>query len=317
MKWIVAAALAALIVERHVPAADACGIKLIIKTSTPRKSVARSSNPSHLLLLGTPPHRLERELSAAGHDVEVAPNVSGAKRTTYAVVVVDPKEADESRAKFPGSVVIVRSGDVSADLVAVEGQVARKPVRADEPRQVVDASSGRKPVAAGPAATHPVIAAREPGDAATPVEDRPPAPAIAATAARPAVEPATKPAPPPATKPATPAPAPVAAKVGAISEDVYFGVGSAAFRKASLARAVRWLTERPTVQVVIEGYADPTGSHEANLALGQTRAESVRDYLVSQGVDASRLDVISYGDTRLKYGRSDARNRRVAIQPKK
>ncbi|MBC7975954.1 MAG: hypothetical protein H7138_13365, partial [Myxococcales bacterium] len=132
-----------------MPPADACGIKLVIKTSTPRKSVARSSNPSHLLLLGTPPHRLERELSAAGHDVEVAPNLGAAKRSSYAVVVADPKEADESRSKFPGAVVLVRSGDVGADIVAVEGQVARKPVRTDESRQVVAARSGRRPVAAG------------------------------------------------------------------------------------------------------------------------------------------------------------------------
>src|SRR5882757_9143059 len=101
MKWKLAGVLAVLAFEANVPPADACGIKLVIKTATPHKAIARSSNPSHLLLLGTPPHRLERELSAAGHDVEVAPNVSGAKRTSYAVVVVDPKEADESRAKFP------------------------------------------------------------------------------------------------------------------------------------------------------------------------------------------------------------------------
>lgn len=314
MKWIVTGVLAALVLGPHVPPADACGIKLVIKTSTPRKSIARSSNPSHLLLLGTPPHRLERELSAAGHDVEVAPNVGGAKRTSYAVVIVDPKEADESRAKFPGSIVIVRSGDVSADLVAVEGQVARKPLRTEEARQVVGASSGRRPVAAGPAASHPVIAAREPGTA-TPVEDRAPTPAIAATASPPPVEQgAVRPAKPAAS----PAPGTALGKEVSISQDdVYFGVGSAAIgRKLALARAARWLTERPNVQVVIEGYADPTGSHEKNLALGQVRAESVRDYLVSAGIEASRLAVISYGDTRLKYGRSDPRNRRVAIQPK-
>jgi outer membrane protein OmpA-like peptidoglycan-associated protein len=302
MKWILAGVVAALVLDLHVPPADACGIKLIIKTSTPRKSIARSSNPSHLLLLGTPPHRLERELSAAGHDVEVAPNLGGAKRTSYAVVVADPKEVDESRAKFPGSVVIVRSGDVTVDLVAVERQIARKPVRGEEPRQVVDASSGRRPVAAGPPDRHPIIAARDPAAVASPVEDR--GPAVAATVQAPAVEQV-------AARPARPA-------AGSITrDDVYFGVGSAAIgRKVALERAARWLTERPETHVVIEGYADPTGSHEKNLALGQTRAESVRDYLVSAGIDASRMEVISYGDTRLKYGRADPRNRRVAIQPK-
>ncbi len=311
MKWTLAGILAALVVEMHVPPADACGIKLVIKTSTPRKSVARSSNPSHLLLLGTPPHRLERELSAAGHDVEVAPNLAAAKRSSYAVVVADPKEADESRAKFPGAVVLVRSGDVAADIVAVEGQVARKPVRTDESRQVVAARSGRRPVAAGPSEAPAIVAAKEPGPSpAPPVEDRVPAPAVAATVQPPPVERAAP------VKPAKPAP--VARPVAVAREEVYFGRGSAAIgRKVALDRAARWLTSSADLHVVIEGHADPTGTPEGNLRLSQVRAESVRDYLVSAGIDASRLEVIPYGDTRLKYGRADARNRRVAIEPKK
>jgi peptidoglycan-associated lipoprotein len=88
-------------------------------------------------------------------------------------------------------------------------------------------------------------------------------------------------------------------------------------RHAALDRAVRWLTEHGDVQVVLEGHADPTGTHEGNLALGQSRAESVRDYLAAAGIDQARMEVISYGDTRLKYGQTDPRNRRVAIVPKK
>jgi OmpA-OmpF porin, OOP family len=68
--------------------------------------------------------------------------------------------------------------------------------------------------------------------------------------------------------------------------------------------------------VVIEGHADPAGTPQDNMALAQMRAESVRDYLVSAGVDQSRLEVVSYGDTRLKYGRTDGRNRRVSIVTK-
>jgi hypothetical protein len=98
MKWYFAGVLAVFLVDVHAVPADACGIKLVIKTQTPRKAVARSSNPSHLLLLGTPPHRLERELSAAGHDVEVEPTVAAAKLSSYAVVVVDAKQVDDARA---------------------------------------------------------------------------------------------------------------------------------------------------------------------------------------------------------------------------
>jgi peptidoglycan-associated lipoprotein len=76
---------------------------------------------------------------------------------------------------------------------------------------------------------------------------------------------------------------------------------------------VSWLTNSKDVHVIIEGHADPSGSHEGNMALGQKRAESVHDYLVSAGIDESRLEVISYGDTHLRYGRTDGRNRRAAI----
>jgi peptidoglycan-associated lipoprotein len=94
---------------------------------------------------------------------------------------------------------------------------------------------------------------------------------------------------------------------------VYFSLGSFKSDPRALARAVRWLTNNKDVQVTIEGHADPSGSHEGNMALGQKRAESVRDYLVSAGIEESRLEVISYGDTRLRYGRTDGRNRRAAV----
>ena len=112
-----------------------------------------------------------------------------------------------------------------------------------------------------------------------------------------------------------PKPPKTVAKASAGPNEVYVGynlekIGGAA--SASLAKTVRGLKDNPDVHVVIEGHADPTGTPEANLALAEKRAEWVRDYLVSAGIDASRLEVISYGDTRLKYGRSDSRNRRVA-----
>jgi peptidoglycan-associated lipoprotein len=68
--------------------------------------------------------------------------------------------------------------------------------------------------------------------------------------------------------------------------------------------------------VIVEGHADPTGNPDDNLALAQQRAELVRDQLVSAGIDGSRIEVISYGDTRLKYGRADGRNRRAAVVAK-
>ena len=104
------------------------------------------------------------------------------------------------------------------------------------------------------------------------------------------------------------------AKVNSVHDEVYFALGSFKLdNPAFLAKAVRWLKENNDVTVVIEGHADPTGTHEGNQVLGQRRAEWVRDHLVSAGIDQARLDVISYGDTRLRYGRLDRRNRRAAI----
>jgi peptidoglycan-associated lipoprotein len=318
MKWTLAALLSVLVLDVNASSVDACGIKLVIKTSTPRKAVARSSNPSQLLLVGTPPHRLEHELSAAGHSVEVEPNVSDAKRSQYAVVVVDAKQADEARTKFAGAIIVVRSGDVASDVVAIESQVTRRPLRTDESRPVLARSPARRqPVAA---TTPKIVAAKEP-------ESSPPIEPAVAVQPKPSVAEQPKPVaeqPKPEPKRIVEQPKPVVAEQPKPATapkpfhgEVYFNVGSAdVARKAALAGAVRWLTNNQSVQAVVEGYADPTGTPEANMALGQSRAESVRDYLVSAGIDQSRLEVVSYGDTRLKYGRSDSRNRRVAIEPK-
>jgi peptidoglycan-associated lipoprotein len=106
----------------------------------------------------------------------------------------------------------------------------------------------------------------------------------------------------------------VVAKANTVHDEMYFSLGSFKLdNQVALSKAVRWLKDNGDVTVVIEGHADPTGTHEGNLALGQRRAEWVRDSLVTAGIDQSRLDVISYGDTRLRYGRADRRNRRAAI----
>ena len=69
---------------------------------------------------------------------------------------------------------------------------------------------------------------------------------------------------------------------------------SAAARQV-LAENANWIQEQPSVMVQVEGHCDSRGSVEYNLALGDRRAKSVRDYLVSLGVDSARLAVISYG----------------------
>jgi outer membrane protein OmpA-like peptidoglycan-associated protein len=330
MKWKLAGLLTVFLVETHVaPPADACGVKLTVKSSTPRKAVAHSSNPSDVLLLGNPPRRLELDLAAAGHRVDVAPTASAAKKKSYAVVVTDSNLEGEARSNFGGAVVVVRSGDTVADMRSVEQQVARKPVRTEETRVVVAARTNRTPIAAGPSQPQPrrLVSASEPKDTqpeptsppervavVTPKTNEPKVPELKVKATEPKVK-ATEPKVTEVTPPSEPKPKMVA-KANSIHDEVYFPTGGDQLGGPSLnglAKAVRWLTDNSDVHVVIEGHADPTGSPEGNLALSQKRAEWVRNYLVSAGIDESRLEVIAYGDTRLRYGRTSSRNRRVAI----
>ncbi len=81
----------------------------------------------------------------------------------------------------------------------------------------------------------------------------------------------------------------------------------------TLRAQANWLNTYQNVTAVIEGNADERGTREYNLALGARRAESVKDFLVSQGVAASRLTTVSYGKERPIDPRSNeegwARNR--------
>lgn len=76
-----------------------------------------------------------------------------------------------------------------------------------------------------------------------------------------------------------------------------------------------WLWEHPNVKVRIEGYCDERRSVEYNLALGEERAKRVRNYLISLGIDPTRLFTISYGKERpMMLGHNEgawAQNRRV------
>lgn len=65
-----------------------------------------------------------------------------------------------------------------------------------------------------------------------------------------------------------------------------------------LKRQAAWLASYPSVRVLIAGNADERGTREYNLALGERRANAVKEYLVSLGVSASRVDTVSYGKER-------------------
>jgi peptidoglycan-associated lipoprotein len=83
--------------------------------------------------------------------------------------------------------------------------------------------------------------------------------------------------------------------------DVYFEFDKYEVRagdKGTLDENAKWLKTNQGALLLIEGHADERGTNEYNLALGERRAKATRDYLVSVGIDAGRITVISYGEER-------------------
>jgi len=68
--------------------------------------------------------------------------------------------------------------------------------------------------------------------------------------------------------------------------------------RATLDKQAQWLMTYNRYSFTIEGHADERGTREYNIALGARRAQSVRDYLSSRGIDPSRMRTISYGKER-------------------
>jgi len=132
-------------------------------------------------------------------------------------------------------------------------------------------------------------------------------------------EPPAAPAPPPPPPPPPPAPAPApppAPKPLTEEElfsrktldqlnaemplgDVIFDYDQSAIKedqRALLQKNADWMRRWTTTRVTIEGHADARGTNEYNLALGERRGNAVKDYLVSLGITADRMTVISKGE---------------------
>ena len=80
--------------------------------------------------------------------------------------------------------------------------------------------------------------------------------------------------------------------------DVYFELDQSSIReegKASLSQDAAWLKRWPTTRISLEGHSDERGTSEYNLGLGERRANAVKEYLVSLGIGADRLTVVSKG----------------------
>ena len=111
-------------------------------------------------------------------------------------------------------------------------------------------------------------------------------------------------------------------KPSADLDAVYFGYDSSELSseaREQLEENVRWLKQHPDKRVILEGHTDARGSIEYNLALGERRAKSVKQYLIQLGISGERLNVLSYGEEKpAAYGDSKSayrKNRRVEFRP--
>ncbi len=86
-----------------------------------------------------------------------------------------------------------------------------------------------------------------------------------------------------------------------VSDRVFFDYDSSVITaegEGTLQKQADYLKSHSSVNVTIEGHCDERGTREYNLALGERRATAAKNYLVSLGVDASRVQTISYGKER-------------------
>ena len=87
--------------------------------------------------------------------------------------------------------------------------------------------------------------------------------------------------------------------------------------RSALDQDARLLRDNADVRITVEGHCDERGTAEYNQALGEKRAQAARDYLVAAGIDASRLQIISYGKERpFDQGHDEsawAKNRRAHL----
>jgi peptidoglycan-associated lipoprotein len=140
--------------------------------------------------------------------------------------------------------------------------------------------------------------------AATAPPPLPPAAAAPPTPAAPAPVPvAPAPVAPPTAAPA-PAPAPAPPKEyrnNAALKQIFFAFDKADIRPddaQTLTASAAYLKANPNQLILIEGHCDERGTSEYNLALGERRAKAAMTFLVSNGVEASRITTISYGKER-------------------
>ena len=86
-----------------------------------------------------------------------------------------------------------------------------------------------------------------------------------------------------------------------VADRVFFATNETVLTTASretLRKQAAWLRKNSKITIVLEGHADERGTREYNLALGERRANSAKDYLMTYGISSDRISVLSYGKER-------------------
>ena len=86
-----------------------------------------------------------------------------------------------------------------------------------------------------------------------------------------------------------------------VADRVFFATNKSVLTTASrdtLRKQAAWLRENKSINVTVEGHCDERGTREYNLALGERRANAVKDYLMTYGISGNRISTISYGKER-------------------
>ncbi|GAB4570415.1 MAG: hypothetical protein Tsb0020_25170 [Haliangiales bacterium] len=324
MRVFLAILVASLVSVNYSEPVEACGIKLTVKAPRVKKRVKRSANPSNILLVGEPPRNLAVMLSRAGHSVDVAETPADAKRKQYDMVVADPEQTGPARSRFPGTQVVTRTGSPQSNVREVERVLARKtdkPDRGDRTRVIARRSNDEntnREARQGP--TGPRRVSEQPPTRPTPTPtptetDNSRSPTRVATINRDDRPSETRRRDRDRDRDNSRI-SRRGNKAKGFVQEVFFGTNSVRLSKRSrnlLARNIRWLEDNPEVSITIEGHTDATGPAEYNKDLAQRRAEMVQTFLIQEGIDAGRIDVISFGEEKPKYAPRSPKNRRVVF----
>ncbi len=190
------------------PKAEACGLKLTVKSAKGQRPVPPSPNPSRVLLVGRQSGSLSRILAQAGHEVEVADEPAAAKGSDYEVVMVGDQHRAAAESRYPDARVVSYASASRSSWRRVELALKRAPVDAKADRTVVAARGNERELVAaaseGPGNRQLV----EAGGDAQPQRAAAPTPAPSATRdseSAASVEPASESEPSSAPDPSSPA----------------------------------------------------------------------------------------------------------------